>query len=113
MKPLAKSDSGLSRQDIPRRLDVSVGQAQRRFRNLPGGPAGRAVAGKAKAVPLWFQKMDRNQDGDISPAEFVGSDEDFRKLDADGDGLISGEEAQQFEEKVKKEKANAETKKKS
>ncbi len=105
MKPLAKSDSGLSRQDIPRRLDVSVGQAQRRFRNavvrtFPGGP----VAGKSKAAPLWFQKMDRNQDGDISPAEFVGRDEDFRKLDADSDGLISGTEAGQFEQRLKKDK---------
>jgi hypothetical protein len=49
--------------------------------------------------------MDRNQDGDISPREFLGRDEDFRKLDTDGDGLISTAEAQQFEEKTKKSKA--------
>jgi hypothetical protein len=48
--------------------------------------------------------MDRNQDGDISPREFLGRDEDFRKLDTDGDGLISTAEAQQFEERSKKEK---------
>jgi Ca2+-binding EF-hand superfamily protein len=104
MKPLAKSDNGLSRQDISRRLDVAVGQAQRRFRVQPSRRAGTSMAGRSKSAPLWFQKMDTNQDGDISPREFIGSDEDFRKLDTDGDGLISGEEARQFEERLKKEK---------
>src|SRR6185437_4376532 len=45
---------------------------------------------------LWFSKMDRNRDGDLSPREFLGTVEDFRKLDTDGDGLISVEEARQF-----------------
>jgi len=37
--------------------------------------------------------MDRNGDGDISPREFIGSAEEFRKLDLDGDGFISVAEA--------------------
>ncbi len=45
--------------------------------------------------PLWSRKMDRNQDGDVSRREFVGTDEQFSRIDADGDGLISGEEAEQ------------------
>jgi hypothetical protein len=45
------------------------------------------------AGPLWFRKMDRNQDGDVSRREFLGSDEEFRRIDTDGDGLISAEEA--------------------
>jgi Ca2+-binding EF-hand superfamily protein len=104
MKPLARSDNGLSRQDVSRRLDVSIGQAQRRIRVVPGQPRRATVAGRTKATPLWFQKMDRNQDDDISPREFIGSDEDFRKLDADGDGLISATEATQLEERAKKDK---------
>jgi len=38
--------------------------------------------------------MDRNRDGDLSPREFLGPKAEFRKLDADGDGLIDGVEAQ-------------------
>ena len=44
--------------------------------------------------PAWFQKMDRNRDGDVSLLEFLGSRETFRKLDKDGDGLLSPDEVQ-------------------
>jgi Ca2+-binding EF-hand superfamily protein len=44
--------------------------------------------------PLWFRKMDRNQDGDVSRREFVGTDEPFARIDTDGDGLIRVEEAE-------------------
>jgi len=36
--------------------------------------------------PAWFAKMDRNRDGDLSPREFIGPREVFRRLDVDGDG---------------------------
>jgi hypothetical protein len=41
--------------------------------------------------------MDRNGDGDISPKEWLGTEEDFRQIDTDGDGLISAEEARKYE----------------
>ena len=44
--------------------------------------------------PIWFRKMDRNGDGDVSPKEFLGTPEQFRALDADGDGLIDPDEAE-------------------
>ena len=48
--------------------------------------------------PLWFRKMDRNGDSDVSRSEFLDSPEEFKKLDLDGDGLISREEAERAEE---------------
>jgi Ca2+-binding EF-hand superfamily protein len=52
--------------------------------------------------PLWFQKMDKNRDGDVSRAEFLGSDELFRRIDTNGDGLISVAEAERYEASLKK-----------
>ena len=47
------------------------------------------------AGPIWFQRMDRNNDGDLTWQEFLGHREDFYALDADRDGLIDPEEAEQ------------------
>ncbi len=43
--------------------------------------------------PVWFQKMDKNRDDDVSQKEFLGSKKDFKKLDANNDGLIDEQEA--------------------
>jgi Ca2+-binding EF-hand superfamily protein len=60
---------------------------------------GRSSAGRQPVVsaptegPLWFRRMDRNQDGDVSWAEFLGTRAAFEGLDRDGDGLIEAREA--------------------
>jgi Ca2+-binding EF-hand superfamily protein len=89
---------------------------------LQPGPADQNAFGEAAAVaalykvsdepeetsrgpgPLWFHKMDRNRDGDISRKEWLFSDELFRKIDTDGDGLISLAEAQRYEAQRRKQK---------
>ena len=56
--------------------------------------------------PVWFRKMDRNADGDVSKAEFLGDAADFARIDANGDGLISLDEALAFDRRkpAKKQK---------
>jgi Ca2+-binding EF-hand superfamily protein len=58
-------------------------------------PEQTVVATGSRNGPAWFHKMDRNQDGDVSALEFLGSRELFSRLDQDGDGLLSVEEATQ------------------
>ncbi|MDM4016987.1 hypothetical protein [Roseiconus lacunae] len=43
--------------------------------------------------PIWFQRMDRNGDGDLTWDEFLGSRETFHQLDHDRDNLIDKNEA--------------------
>lgn len=48
--------------------------------------------------PIWFQRMDRNSDGDLTWNEFLGPREVFHKLDEDQDGLIDYKEAEKANE---------------
>ena len=48
---------------------------------------------KPPSGPIWFQRMDRNGDGDLTWDEFLGPRDVFHEIDADQDGLIDESEA--------------------
>jgi Ca2+-binding EF-hand superfamily protein len=54
-----------------------------------------------KDGPLWFRKMDRNGDGDVSRIEFLGTKAEFDAIDTDHDGLVSREEAEAWEKAMR------------
>ena len=51
--------------------------------------------------PVWFRKMDRNGDGDVSRAEFLGTRAEFDAIDTDHDDLISLAEAEAYDANVR------------
>lgn len=61
----------------------------------PQMPQTAVVTAKPRPVgPIWFQRWDRNNDGDITWREFLGPRDAFQQLDADRDDLIDPKEAE-------------------
>jgi Ca2+-binding EF-hand superfamily protein len=97
--PWDKGGGPLTKAMIPLqfRATVSHGQPFAEFE-----PTNRQTRRQGQmAGPLWFSKMDRNGDGDISLKEWLGTREQFRAIDSDGDGLISLEEAEATDRKMR------------
>jgi Ca2+-binding EF-hand superfamily protein len=103
----ADSDGKIAPDDVPRRYQCSI---------APGGVAGAGNNGTFIAIsageangrggqqptgigPEWFQRMDRNRDGDLSRREFLGRRAAFERLDADHDGLLDAKEAEAVDAK--------------
>jgi Ca2+-binding EF-hand superfamily protein len=88
--------------DPPRRLHLEVVRGS--FQLFGTGGMGQSTVPKivaqarAPVGPLWFQRMDRNQDGDLTWKEFLGPRRVFEELDADHDGLIDAKEAEKAHE---------------
>jgi Ca2+-binding EF-hand superfamily protein len=86
----------VTRQQVPRQfqLVLSYGQSRAALPVFGGGFADLPRIRDTSRGPLWFRKMDRNGDGDVSQSEFLGTMEQFRRIDTDGDGLIDVIEAE-------------------
>jgi Ca2+-binding EF-hand superfamily protein len=91
-------DGAIDNEEIPRHFQLNFGRGQSpllinvdvfAFKLNPTNSDGPSVG----PGPEWFRKMDRNLDGDLSPREFLGTRDQFRRLDTDGDGLIDMGEA--------------------
>src|SRR5262249_34644604 len=106
-------DGCLSLSEIPRtgvaafRMGPSDNASPLNGRIVVAFPGGRPQPNQPPAPakgPAWFVKMDRNGDGDVSRREFIGTDEQFKAIDTDGDGLISLEEAEAYDKKMREKK---------
>jgi Ca2+-binding EF-hand superfamily protein len=92
----ANHDGRLSADEIPQQLVLELsrntpGAAVTERRSIRGGERVRAAT---KRGPAWFQKMDRNDDGELSPREFLGPADVFKRLDKDKNGVLDSAEAE-------------------
>ncbi len=99
LRGMRKPDQAvLKANDPPRRLHLEVIRGS--FQLFGTGGTGEstvprvAVQPRSAVGPIWFQRMDRNLDGDLTWKEFLGPRHVFEELDADHDGLIDPKEAE-------------------
>jgi Ca2+-binding EF-hand superfamily protein len=95
--------------DPPRRLHLEVIRGSFQLFGAAGGGESTvpriAAQPRAPVGPIWFQRMDRNNDGDLTWKEFLGPRHVFEELDADHDGLIDPKEAEKATELMSREAA--------
>jgi Ca2+-binding EF-hand superfamily protein len=94
-------DGQLSNEELPYSMVVAflLGEpANQESFYVPPSSAISKVNGNVEA-PSWFVRADLNGDGDVSKREFVGSIEQFTRIDGDGDGYIGVAEAVAIEVK--------------
>jgi Ca2+-binding EF-hand superfamily protein len=89
----ADGDGYTSAAEIPGRLACAIGRPT--AAQEVATPTARATARRAGSsdAPKWMTAMDTNADGEISHREFLGTGEQFVKLDANQDGFIDAAEA--------------------
>lgn len=99
LRGLRKPDHALLRATDPsRRLHLEVVRGS--FQLFGTGGTGASTVPQISAQPrssvgpIWFQRMDRNLDGDLTWKEFLGPRHVFEELDTDHDGLIDPKEAE-------------------
>ncbi len=95
-------DGALGGDEVPRRVEFELVRGVDERSETEARMTRRATRSTSQAAttgPLWFRKMDRNNDGDLDLREFVGPLSAFKKLDADGDGLVDRDEAAAAEKK--------------
>lgn len=89
-------DQQLSPREIPATFSVTFGLGNAGFQyrvvNVGGMPGAGQPTPKGSG-PEWFQRMDRNGDGDVTLKEFLGDEAEFKQLDTNADGFIEPNEA--------------------
>jgi Ca2+-binding EF-hand superfamily protein len=90
----ANHDGEITADELPRPLAGTFHLGTiRSAANSPPMYEPKKPAAAPDSSPAWFQKMDRNHDGEVSLREFLGPLSVFRRLDANHDGYLDASEA--------------------
>ena len=90
------NDGVITIEEIPRTVSIRISRGGTGYAPYRVSAFGRLQTTSPPpegAGPAWFVRMDRNLDGDVTLREFLGTAEQFKKLDVDGDDFITREEA--------------------
>lgn len=93
-------NSVISSYEIPQLYQITFGPGKPQIPGVqfPGQsvtmPAGPSASASGATGPVWFGKLDRNSDGELSRREFPGSRTEYQALDRNSDGRVTAGEAE-------------------
>ncbi|HVW02019.1 MAG TPA: hypothetical protein VHB77_16820, partial [Planctomycetaceae bacterium] len=87
-------DGVIAYHECPFGFEVQINRGVRSDRSSRRQYLQPSRAKLGNSPPTWFLRMDANGDSDISLREFLGTAEQFQRLDTDRDGLIDAREAE-------------------
>jgi Ca2+-binding EF-hand superfamily protein len=99
LKKDTNADGNLAADELSHSMIVAFLRGERPNEDAFYIPALGNAPTHAEPAAKWFTRADFNGDGDISRREFLGSLEQFSRLDTDQNGYISAEEAAAFKAK--------------
>ena len=89
----ADHDGQLQGSELPYSMIVAFLRGERDAEDSFYRPQSDAARTSFASAPAWFIRTDFNGDGDISRREFLGTTEQFSRLDLDHDSFVSAAEA--------------------
>ena len=91
-------DGEVSESEIPQLYQISFGPGQPQFQCVQISGQSELSSGDGMSTksiaPVWFRKLDRNNDGELARREFPGTLAEFQKLDQNSDGAVDTAEAE-------------------
>ncbi|HTN76707.1 MAG TPA: hypothetical protein VL096_15720, partial [Pirellulaceae bacterium] len=89
-------DGAVANAEVPVRIRLAIARGNETYQYLSKGTKAFTPRSASRAVtsdgPAWFGAMDTNADGDVTRREFLSSDEQFHRLDADRNGVLESSE---------------------
>jgi Ca2+-binding EF-hand superfamily protein len=93
-------DKAITIEEMPTTIHVALSrgsysaEAINNLRKPSGAVVRFRLRNRSAKKPRWFIHMDRNGDGDVSIREFLGTREQFDRLDKNDDGFIAAKETE-------------------
>ena len=87
-------DGQLSENEIPLQYQLTVSRGNFPvLMSVTVDGSTTAAPAESRVGPVWFRRMDKNRDGEVSKREFLGPLNQFDKLDTDHNGYLTSVEA--------------------
>ena len=93
-------DNAIQPEEVPQVYQLTIGPGRPEFTGMTLPDFQSAASGPSISGPIWFQRMDRDSDNNLTRREFLGTRREFMRLDQDNNQAIDAMEAEEAVERL-------------